>query len=545
MQLGKLSRQKKERRIVFGILVLILLLIFGAIYLYIDSRAYKQAKVEAGVKVAPQDLLKQNDPQAKFVTKDGKEYVLNQLEVGDHVLYVKSGWFTHKVILHVVDSIPPTAEAVEVYAEVGEQLQPEDFVKNVTDASNVQAVFEIGPDCNVAGAQRVVVSLTDQGGNKVFVETRAAFSPIRADYYMEINSENPVVEDLIVSADKYSTDFPLEKIDMNRLGEYEVPISVDGRLYTASIHVVDTKAPIVKVHELEWYIGVPIKPEYFIEEIDDNTEVTAEFVVEPDVSTEGTQAVKMRFTDAAGNTSEQTAKMVITVDTEAPQIVGAEDMIVYLGRGASYRKNVTIEDNCPEGLTLEVDSSQVNLAALGEYPVTYIARDYTGNESSVTINLTVEAQCYDLETVNEKADEILAKILTDDMSKKDQVQAIYNYVRGHVAYIGDSDKESYVKAAYEGLFNGRGDCFVYASTTKVLLDRAGIINMDIAKIPTRSHHYWNLVDIEDGHGWYHLDTTPRKDHVTIFLWDEQTLMNYSNSHYKSHNYDHELYPTVP
>ena len=83
---------------------------------------------------------------------------------------------------------------------------------------------------------------------------------------------------------------------------------------------------------------------------------------------------------------------------------------------------------------------------------------------------------------------------------------------------------------------------MYACVSKVLLDRAGIKNMDIEKIPAKSRHYWNLVDI--GEGWYHFDTTPRVDHPTIFYWDDATLMEYSENHKLSHNYDHDLYPKV-
>ena len=66
--------------------------------------------------------------------------------------------------------------------------------------------------------------------------------------------------------------------------------------------------------------------------------------------------------------------------------------------------------------------------------------------------------------------------------------------------------------------------------------------MDIEKIPAKTRHYWNLVDI--GEGWYHFDTTPRKDRPTIFMWDEARMMDYSQNHNLSHNYDHSLYPVV-
>ena len=146
------------------------------------------------------------------------------------------------------------------------------------------------------------------------------------------------------------------------------------------------------------------------------------------------------------------------------------------------------------------------------------------------------------EQIDELADAVLAKIITEDMTPMEKVQAIFNYIRGHVGYINHSEKDDWIRAAYEGLAEGQGDCYVFACTSKQLLTRAGITNMDIAKIPAKTSHYWNLVDV--GEGWYHLDTTPRPDHPTIFLWTDEEMMAYSAWHYNAYNYDRSLYPEI-
>ena len=82
---------------------------------------------------------------------------------------------------------------------------------------------------------------------------------------------------------------------------------------------------------------------------------------------------------------------------------------------------------------------------------------------------------------------------------------------------------------------------------KAMLTRAGITNMDIERIPAgNSLHYWNLVDIGDGHGWYHFDTTPRVDgNPTILLWTDAQMMEYSQAHGNCFNYDRAVYPAIP
>ncbi|MDE5866432.1 MAG: hypothetical protein K2H31_07525, partial [Lachnospiraceae bacterium] len=215
---------------------------------------------------------------------------------------------------------------------------------------------------------------------------------------------------------------------------------------------------------------------------------------------------------------------------------------VFIGESVTYRKNVSVTDNCLEGLLMTVDTTAVNLNEEGVYPVTYNAKDLAGNMTSVTVNLTVIPRVYDINEVYAAADSVLARIITPEMSQLEQVRAIFDYVRSHVSYINHSEKDDWVRGAYEGLVYGKGDCFVYACTSKVLLTRAGIANIDIVKIPTRTSHYWNLVNVGDG--WYHFDTTPRKDHPVIFMWTEAQMMEYSGRHYNSHNYDHSLYPVV-
>ena len=66
--------------------------------------------------------------------------------------------------------------------------------------------------------------------------------------------------------------------------------------------------------------------------------------------------------------------------------------------------------------------------------------------------------------------------------------------------------------------------------------------MDIEKIPAKTRHYWNLVDIGDG--WYHFDSTPRKDKSEFFLLTDAELEAYSSTHKNTHIFDRSLYPEI-
>ncbi len=413
---------------------------------------------------------------------------------------------------------------------------------DIEDETDVQVSFAREPDFTKFGRQEVKVRLADAGGNSTEIASELIVSQVVQELDMEAGGEMPSAEDFLLDGEKAEFVTRIDTLDGTKPGTQAVTLKVDGIEYESRLNIVDTTPPEVSVHDIEGFTLLPRKPEDFIETVNDVTHVKAYFTAPPNLTLPGSQSVEVRFVDEGGNEAIRTAELILTEDTEAPVIIGAKDLSIMEGQAAAYRKYVTVTDNCPEGLDFTVDSSAVNLNQAGVYPVVYTATDYAGNSTSVTVNLTVQERKYDIDQVNAAADEILAEILKPEMEPVERVRAIYNYVKTHVYYIEHSEKGDYVRAAYEGLIEKRGDCYVYACTTKVLLTRAGIQNMDIEKIPTRTHHYWNLVNL--GEGWYHLDTTPRSDHPDIFMWTEEQLMAYTAQHFYPHNYDHSLYPEV-
>ncbi len=537
-----IKKEKHKKRIgmiLAGVTVLTLITLTVGGWYYVDSLAYKLCRVEAGVAVAPSDFLKKTEDGA-FFTEDSQPFSV--AEPGEYQVRVKSGWFTHSCTLIIEDTIAPVGQAVPVGLEMGESCEPESFVKNISDATAVEVSFVEEPDFTLAGSQKVQVALTDRGGNRTVVESELFLSPVVEELTVEAGESPPSVGSFMLGEAKGMFVTPITALDYHVPGDHEVVIGVDGMEYTSVLHIKDTIPPTVLTQDVEGFAVLPRKAEEFVAEVEDATEVTVAFREEPDLHYIGTQQVTIVITDAGGNETAETARLTLYEDTEPPVIYGAADLVIFVGDGVSYRKHVTVEDNCPEGLQLTVDNSSVDLKAAGVYPVVYTAVDAAGNTTSVTVQLTVMDRIYTVDEVNVLADAVLEKILAPEMTDWDKALAIYNYIRRNVGYINHSEKGDWVRAAYEGLAKRQGDCYVYACTAKALLTRAGIKNMDIAKIPTRREHYWNLVDVGDG--WYHYDTTPRTDHTVFFMWTDADLMAYSALHYNCHNYDRTLYPEI-
>ena len=233
------------------------------------------------------------------------------------------------------------------------------------------------------------------------------------------------------------------------------------------------------------------------------------------------------------------------VDTEAPVIIGATDRIVTLGESISYRSGVTVQDNKDRSPILMIDNSRVNLEEIGEYKVIYTAKDDAGNTSSVTI--TVYVQELSETNVNEDrllemAQEILVDITEKGMSDMEIAFAIYRWTKSNISYTSDSDKTSWIQAAYQAFTQRRGDCYNYFAAAKALYMAAGIENVNVIKSDTtQSSHYWSLINL--GKGWYHVDCTPRAGAENkFFMLTDEELENRTKDYGDDFVYKKEDYP---
>lgn len=529
-----------------AIIAFVLIIIVGAIVALFtlgggssSDKVYSECTVEAGVLIKPEDFLK--EPIAG-VTFSEKCKNIDTTVPGTYEIEIVDGENIYLSKLNVLDTIPPTGTGITLTKGQGDEVKCEDLVTNITDATKVTLSFVESPDTNTSGEKKVSVKLTDAGNNETIVEATLIVSFVNPEVIIEAGENLPLASDYAKSAGsaKFITD--ISTIDTSHVGTHPIKISVDGKDYDVSLKIIDTIAPVVTFTNVESFTLVNRKAEDFVSSASDVTNLYYSFIEAPDINKTGEQKLKVSVKDEGGNEVLGDVTLNLKEDTDFPVIEGVKDIIVAVGHTVQYKNGVTVNDECKEGLTLNVDNSKVNINVAGDYEVIYTAKDAAGHETTASCILSVKDRVYSLEEVNSMADKVIAKIITPGMSAPDKTKAIYNYVKSHVAYISHSEKGNYIRAAYEGLADGKGDCYVYACTSKVLLTRAGIPNYDIAKIPAKTQHYWNLVDV--GTGWLHFDTTPRKDHPTIYLWDDATMMAYSAKHWNSHNYDHSIYPQV-
>ena len=239
-------------------------------------------------------------------------------------------------------------------------------------------------------------------------------------------------------------------------------------------------------------------------------------------------------------------------DTVAPQIMGVNKLAVFMGSSIAYRSGILVSDDTDPAPKLSVDSSQVNLSAPGTYPVIYTATDSAGNATTVETTITVSeapTTYVDEELIKETADALLDKIITDGMTKEEQVNAVYDWIAGHCYYIAEFDKSDYMQAAYLMMTTNRGDCYGFYAVSRLLFDRLGLPNLTVTRLPNEtrtSNHWWNMVSLDGGESWYHFDSTPHMTYPTRTCLVTDTFLNEFNLLMPNYYYfDHDSFPDTP
>ncbi len=339
-------------------------------------------------------------------------------------------------------------------------------------------------------------------------------------------------------------------VDNNKPGVYQVVLQYGSKKETVEIKVVDTVAPQGKVQNLMANPDrIPDAKDFVVEPVD-ATEITYSYLQQPDKTVLGVQNIAVVMTDTSGNST--TLQATLTLDAQAPVLQGVKDMFIYVGDTVSYLSGVTVTDDWDTNIAdPQVNRDQVDLQTPGVYQVIYTATDAAGNTTAITIKLTVMEKGENFVSTEEiyaQVDKILDEIITDDMSDYEKVQAVYWWIVNNCRYTSHSEKDNWMQAGYRMLTERRGDCFNYFGLCKLMLERLGIPNIDVTKVPNfegDSNHYWSLVSIDGGQTYYHVDTTPRTVPVYFCLVTDQVIDEFSASYRNCFNRDKSLYPATP
>lgn len=180
------------------------------------------------------------------------------------------------------------------------------------------------------------------------------------------------------------------KVNGKKLGEYKIKYKVKSGMFTRTVIrkvlVKDLDKPKMDISKDDYYVcpGSDFVPEKVTATDNFDKKVKVKNILSSDK-----KSVTYSATDSSGNTTSITKK-VIYKDTEAPKIELNGGDTLYLSVGAQWNDpGVKVMDNCDGEIKDVKAEGGINPGQVGEYSVTYIAKDKAGNEAKAVRKVIV------------------------------------------------------------------------------------------------------------------------------------------------------------
>ena len=170
---------------------------------------------------------------------------------------------------------------------------------------------------------------------------------------------------------------------------------------------------------------------------------------------------------------------------------------------------------------------------------------YESGEVSIEIEKLYSQD--DIDKINKRVDELISKLITDDMDETTKIKTIHDYIINNTKYdqVRNETNESpyHSNTAIGPLFEGYAICSGYSDAMELFLERFGIKSFKVAS----SLHIWNSIYLNGS--WKQLDltwddpiTSTNEDYLyyKYFLIDASTLPTL-DTETNQHDYDKSVY----
>lgn len=179
------------------------------------------------------------------------------------------------------------------------------------------------------------------------------------------------------------------KIDFTKVGKYPITYSFNNIDTTVTIELVDTLKPNLEVQEITIDLGMKVDAKDVVKNVYDNSLTTVKFKKDYQFDQVGDVEVEVVICRANNCTTKKTVVHVLNKDKVPPSIQGIRNLSVLKDSDIDLLSSVSVKDNQDDNPTLTIDSSSLDISKVGDYQVTYLAKDRSGNETKETCIVSV------------------------------------------------------------------------------------------------------------------------------------------------------------
>lgn len=307
------KKHKSKRRlpifIVGGLFTLCVFIIIAILIIY--SNVYIERSIELGSPMPEANIFSKSADSSVSYVNDISE--IDVSKTGGHWLHILVNGKDRLVRLTVKDTVPPSAEPVEMSISINDEVTADSLISGLTDADVVKLSWEQAPNFGVVGDYSVVIYMEDMSSNKSSVTSMLHIRAVVDSLTYEAGDPVPELQDFLADESlnaSFVTD--LASLPLSTPGEYDVSIDVNGNTYTTCFLVNDTIAPDISMQMVHRYPGETAVPEDFVSLANDASDLTFQFLNQPEFDNIGFQDIKISATDLGGNTVTSIATLLIS-----------------------------------------------------------------------------------------------------------------------------------------------------------------------------------------------------------------------------------------
>lgn len=179
------------------------------------------------------------------------------------------------------------------------------------------------------------------------------------------------------------------KINFSKPGKYPITYSYNNIKTTITIELKDTIKPDLEIQELTIDLGMKVEARDLIKTSYDSSRTEVKFKQNYQFNEVGDQNVEIIICRGNNCITKQSVVHILPKDTTPPEIIGIRNLSVLKDSDIDLLSSVSVKDNQDASPILTIDSSNLDISKVGDYQITYHAKDRSLNTVKETCIVSV------------------------------------------------------------------------------------------------------------------------------------------------------------